>query len=66
MERETRQELALPDAPGAALWSSGDQRGALLIPQDMASKNDSIFFMSSNQATKVKAFRVFLAGGGGA
>ncbi|XP_042120662.2 maestro heat-like repeat family member 5 isoform X2 [Peromyscus maniculatus bairdii] len=52
MERETRQELALPDAPGAAFWSSGDQRGALLIPQDMASKNDSIFFMSSNQATK--------------
>ncbi|CAH7109062.1 Mroh5 [Phodopus roborovskii] len=52
MERETLQELPQPDAVGAALWSSGDQRGTLLMQQDMASKNDSIFFMGSNQAIK--------------
>ncbi|KAL1767284.1 maestro heat-like repeat family member 5 [Sigmodon hispidus] len=52
VERETPQKLHHPDAVEAALWSSGDQTGTLLIPQNMASKNDSIFFMSSNQATK--------------
>lgn len=56
MEREILQELPQPDAIGAALWSSGDQKDTLLIPQDMASKNDSIFFMGSNQVIKVKAF----------
>nr|XP_048313369.1 maestro heat-like repeat family member 5 isoform X2 [Myodes glareolus] len=52
MERETPLELSQPDAIGAALWSSGDQKDTLLIPQDMASKNDSIFFMGSNQVIK--------------
>ncbi|KAL6031674.1 hypothetical protein STEG23_026343, partial [Scotinomys teguina] len=52
VERETPQELLQPDATGSVLWSSGDQRGTPLIPQDVVSKNDSIFFMSSNQATK--------------
>lgn len=56
MERETPLELPQPDAIGAALWSSGDQKDTLLIPQDMTSKNDSIFFMGSNQVIKVKAF----------
>ncbi|XP_040592232.1 maestro heat-like repeat family member 5 isoform X2 [Mesocricetus auratus] len=51
LETENLQEHPLPDAVGAALWSSGDQRGTLLIPQDVASKNSSVF-MSSNQAIK--------------
>ncbi|MEJ1271650.1 maestro heat-like repeat family member 5 [Cricetulus griseus] len=52
LERENPQEFPQPDAVGAALWSSGDHRGTLLIPRDMASKSDNIFFMSSNQAIK--------------
>ncbi|XP_051016482.1 maestro heat-like repeat family member 5 [Acomys russatus] len=62
VEMETPREFLQPGAIGATLWSSGDQRGTLLIPQEMASKNDSISYMGSNHAIKVKAFTIFLAG----
>ncbi|XP_075815617.1 maestro heat-like repeat family member 5 [Microtus pennsylvanicus] len=52
VEREILQEFPQPEVIGTALWSSGDQKDTLLIPQDMASKNDRIFFMDSNQVIK--------------
>ncbi|XP_060246489.1 maestro heat-like repeat family member 5 [Meriones unguiculatus] len=52
VEKETSQELLLPDAVGASLWSRGDQRGTLLIPQKMASNHVNIFYMDSNHAIK--------------
>ncbi|GAB1299438.1 Maestro heat-like repeat family member 5 [Apodemus speciosus] len=52
-ERESPQELFRPDADEATLWSSGDQKGSPPIPRGMASNDDSIFHMSSNQALKV-------------
>ncbi|XP_063120708.1 maestro heat-like repeat family member 5 isoform X9 [Rattus norvegicus] len=50
VERESPRELFGPDADGAVRWSSGDQKGCPPIPQGMASKDDSIFYMSSDQA----------------
>jgi hypothetical protein len=62
VKRESPRDLFGPDADGAAFWGSGDQKGSSPILRRMASKDHSIFSMSSNQALKVKAFQVFSAG----
>lgn len=62
VEKESPRELFGRDADEASLWSSGDRKGSPPILWGTASKDDSIFHMSSNQALKVKAFNVFSAG----
>ncbi|XP_021039951.1 maestro heat-like repeat family member 5 isoform X1 [Mus caroli] len=52
VKRESPRDLFGPDADGATFWGSGDQKGSSPILRRMASKDHSIFSMSSNQALK--------------